>query len=62
MYPQGCGGSSPFFGTNFDLARRYPRVLDYLQRHKQPRIFKLFGKIDYDPNYNYKRERRRKRG
>src|SRR5262249_16272761 len=22
MYPQGCGGSSPFFGTNFPVASR----------------------------------------
>jgi len=31
------------------------------QRRKQARIIKLFGSIEYDPRYNYKAERRRKR-
>jgi hypothetical protein len=30
-------------------------------RRKQLEIVSLFGTIDYDPNYDYKRERRRKR-
>ncbi len=35
---------------------------EYIQHRKQQRIFSLFGTIDYDPAYDYKRERRRKRG
>lgn len=34
---------------------------EYVRRRKQMRIFDLFGKIDYDPDYDYKAERRRKR-
>lgn len=34
---------------------------EYVQRRKQLGILKLFGKIDYDENYDYKRERRAKR-
>jgi Bacterial antitoxin of type II TA system, VapB len=35
---------------------------EYVQRRKRMSILKLFGTIDYDPNYDYKAERRRKRG
>ena len=35
---------------------------EYVQRRKQLKIIDLFGTIDYDPNYDYKAERRRKRG
>lgn len=31
---------------------------EYIQRRRQLRIFALFGKIDYDERYDYKRERR----
>lgn len=34
---------------------------EYVQRRKQLGILKLFGKIDYDEAYDYKRERRVKR-
>lgn len=34
---------------------------EYVQRRKQQEILSLFGKVDYDPNYNYKRERKAKR-
>ena len=27
---------------------------EYIQRRKQMEIIDLFGKIDYDPKYNYK--------
>ncbi len=37
-------------------------LAEYVQRRKQMRIVNLFGKIDYDPEYDYKAERRRKRG
>ena len=32
---------------------------EYIQRRKQQQILKLFGRIDYDPSYNYKEQRRR---
>jgi Bacterial antitoxin of type II TA system, VapB len=34
---------------------------EYVQRRKQLEIISLFGTIDYDENYDYKRERRSKR-
>jgi hypothetical protein len=36
-------------------------LAEYVQRRKQKNIIKLFGTIDYDPRYDYKAERRRKR-
>jgi hypothetical protein len=35
---------------------------EYIRRRKQLDVFAMFGKIDYDENYDYKRERRSKRG
>jgi hypothetical protein len=34
---------------------------EYIRRRKQQAILSLFGSIDYDPRYDYKRERRSKR-
>jgi hypothetical protein len=34
---------------------------EYIQRHRQQRILEDFGTIDFDPEYDYKAERRRKR-
>ena len=34
---------------------------EYIQRHKQRRILDAFGTFDFDPTYDYKAERRRKR-
>lgn len=34
-------------------------LTEYIQRRKQARILNLFGKIDFDPKYDYKRQRRR---
>lgn len=34
---------------------------EYVQRRKQLQILELFGTIDYDPDYDYKAARRRKR-
>jgi Arc/MetJ family transcription regulator len=34
---------------------------EYIQRRKQQRIISLFGTIDYDDTYDYKRARRMKR-
>jgi len=30
---------------------------EYIQRHKQAKIVNLFGQIEYDPNYDYKKQR-----
>ncbi len=32
---------------------------EYIQRRKQQRGLKLFGTIDYDPDYDYKAQRAR---
>ena len=32
---------------------------EYIRRRKQSRILKLFGTIDFDPNYDYKKQRGR---
>lgn len=34
---------------------------EYIQRRKQQNILSLFGTIEYDQDYDYKRERSRKR-
>ncbi|MBF2050171.1 MAG: type II toxin-antitoxin system VapB family antitoxin [Elainella sp. C42_A2020_010] len=31
---------------------------EYIQRRKQLKILELFGTIDYDPDYDYKQQRR----
>lgn len=33
---------------------------EYIQHHKQMEILKSFGFIDYDSNYNYKQQRKKK--
>ena len=35
-------------------------LLEFIQRHKQMEIKELFGKIDYEDDYNYKSSRNRK--
>jgi len=30
---------------------------EYIQRRKQFEIIKMFGSIDYDPDYDYKKQR-----
>ena len=32
---------------------------EYIQKRKQQRVVELFGKIDVDPRYDYKVQRRR---
>lgn len=32
---------------------------EYIQRRKQVQIASLFGTVDYDPDYNYKKNRSR---
>jgi Arc/MetJ family transcription regulator len=34
---------------------------EYVRRRKQQRILQAFGSFDFDPAYDYKAERRRKR-
>lgn len=34
---------------------------EYIQRRKQIEVIDLFGTIDYDPTYDYKAERTRRR-
>ena len=34
---------------------------EYIKRKKQLKIIDLFGKIEMDPSYDYKAERKRKR-
>ena len=36
-------------------------LAEYIARRKQLEIVSLFGKIDYDPKYDYKRERQRRK-
>ena len=33
---------------------------EYIARRKQAKVTELFGAIDYDPRYNYKRQRSRR--
>lgn len=33
---------------------------EYVQRRKKIMVLDLFGQIDYDPDYNYKEQRKRK--
>jgi Bacterial antitoxin of type II TA system, VapB len=33
---------------------------EYIRRRRQMDVIKLFGKIDFDPKYDYKKQRRRK--
>ncbi len=35
-------------------------LLEFIQRHKQLELVKLFGTVDYDSKYNYKNKRNRK--
>jgi len=32
---------------------------EYIQRRRQAKVAKLFGTIDFDPAYDYKKQRRR---
>jgi Arc/MetJ family transcription regulator len=33
---------------------------EYIQRRKQVKVLDLFGKIEFDPDYDYKKQRRRR--
>jgi Arc/MetJ family transcription regulator len=32
---------------------------EYIQRRKQAKILKIFGTVEFDPTYDYKKQRRR---
>lgn len=32
---------------------------EYIQRRKQAKILELFGTVEFDPKYDYKKQRRR---
>jgi hypothetical protein len=34
---------------------------EYIRRHKQAELIKLFGTVDFDPGWDYKAARKRKR-
>ena len=36
-------------------------LAEYVKRHKQQRILEAFGSFEFDPSYDYKAERRKKR-
>lgn len=33
---------------------------EYINRRKQSAVLELFGSVDYDPRYSYKKQRRRR--
>ena len=35
-------------------------LTEYIRRREQLKVIKLFGKIDFDPKYDYKKGRRRR--
>jgi hypothetical protein len=43
------------------MPRTKKKSLESLRRRKQLRLIKLFGTIDFDPRYDYKKARRRRR-
>lgn len=34
-------------------------LTEYIQHRKQARLIDLFGKVEFDPKYDYKKQRRR---
>ena len=37
-------------------------LTEYIAQRKRLRVLRLFGTIDFDPSWDYKAERRRRRG
>lgn len=35
-------------------------LVEYVARRKRRRVIELFGKVDWDPKYDYKAERKRR--
>jgi hypothetical protein len=46
-------------GKKIKKAAETEALEEYIQRRKQLQLTSLFGKIDYDPEYDYKRTRTR---
>jgi hypothetical protein len=42
-----------------ELSRLTEALREYIRRRKQMQIVKLFGTIDFDPTYDYKKQRSR---
>ncbi len=42
-----------------EMAAITAALLEYIARHQQERVIQLFGKIDFDPAYNYTAQRGR---
>ena len=34
-------------------------LIEYIHQMEQEKIFSMFGTVEYDPEYNYKQQRRR---
>jgi Arc/MetJ family transcription regulator len=47
-------------GTKTKKAAVTEALEEYIQRRKQLQLTSLFGKIEYDPKYDYKKTRTRK--
>jgi hypothetical protein len=47
-------------GTRTKKAAVTEALVEYIQRRKQLQLTSLFGKIEYDPKYDYKKTRTRK--
>ncbi len=47
-------------GTKTKKAAVTEALQEYIQRRKQLQLTSLFGKIEYDPKYDYKKTRTRK--
>ena len=47
-------------GTKTKKAAVTEALEEYIQRRKQLQLISLFGKIEYDPKYDYKKTRTRK--
>jgi hypothetical protein len=47
-------------GTKTKKAAVTEALEEYIQRRKQLQLTSLFGKIEYDPKYDYKKNRTRK--
>jgi len=45
-------------GTKREAVNR--ALAEYVERRKRKRVLDLFGSLDWDPDYDYKRERERR--
>jgi hypothetical protein len=54
-YQRPGGPCAARFFSNTRLALR-----EYIARRRQAKVTSLFGTVDYDPKYDYKKQRRRR--